>query len=190
MVVDRDSSLGELANLVRQCLLSGYPVDIEGLGRFQVSSGAVEFEPETRSRVFIAYVDEDYQAAERLYDALAAQGFDPWVDKKKLLPGQNWPRSIERAIELSDFFIASFSRRGVGKRGHFHSELRYALDCASRLPLGDIYLIPVRLDNCQVPSRISRQIQYVDLFPSWESGIARILSVMRKAQKARRKPAA
>jgi len=191
VVVDKESSLAEVARLVRKCLEEGYPVEIDGLGRFRMEAGgSVEFRAEERPKVFIAYVEEDLASAIRLYDELKEHGFDPWLDKKKLLPGQNWPRSIERTIEVSDFFIALFSPRGVGKRGHFHSELRYALDCASRLPLGDIYLIPARLDDCQVPPAIARRIQYVDLFPSWESGFARILSVMRKAMKARSRRAA
>ena len=33
----------------------------------------------------------------------------PWLDRKKLLPGQVWTRCIDRAIENSDFFVACFS---------------------------------------------------------------------------------
>ncbi len=151
--------------------------------------GSIRFQADVRPKVFIAYVEEDLCFAEKLYGAFEDHGFDPWLDRKKLLPGQNWPRSIERTIEVSDFFIALFSRRGVSKRGYFHSELRFALDCASRLPLGDIYLIPARLDDCRVPPHVARRIQYVDLFPSWEGGLVRILSVVRKAMKARRRHA-
>ena len=133
--------------------------------------------------MFIAYVDEDFELAERLYRALETAGFDPWLDKKKLLPGQNWARSIERTIEISDFFIACFSSRGTAKRGHFQSELRFALECASRLPLEDIFFIPVRFSECQVPVEIARRFQYVDLFPSWEQGVARIISAVRGAGK-------
>ena len=186
-----NSCFQQVASVVRKCLEEGYPVEIEGLGVFRPdAAGGIEFAAEVRPKIFIAYVEEDYQAAEELYQGLDAHGFDPWLDKKRLLPGQNWPRSIERAIEISDFFIACFSQRAVGKRGYFHSELRYALDCASELPLGEIYIIPVRLDECPVPSQIARRIQYVDLFPSWESGFARILSVMKRVRKASRKPAA
>ncbi len=183
--------LEQVALIVRKCLEEGFPVEIEGLGTFRPEGGSrIEFLPETRRKVFIAYVEEDFAAAERLYNALAAQGYDPWLDRKKLLPGQNWPRSIERTIEISDFFIACFSQRGVTKRGYFHSELRYALDCASRLPLGEIFFIPVRLDECRVPEQVARQLQYVDLFPDWEKGFARVLSVMRKAGRKRGKRAA
>lgn len=102
------------------------------------------------------------------------------MDKQKLLPGQNWPRAIEHAIEASDFFVACFSQRAVSKRGQFQAELRYALDCAARLPLEQIYLIPVRLEECQVPLRISRQFQYLDLFPDWDKGARRLAAAMRR----------
>ena len=183
--------LHQVALVVRKCLEEGYSVEIEGLGMFRSDpGGGIEFVAELRPKVFIAYVEEEYPAAKKLYEQLEGAGFDPWLDKKKLLPGQNWPRSIERTIEISDFFIACFSQRGVSKRGYFHSELRYALDCASRLPLGEIYIIPVRLDDCPVPPQIARRIQYVDLFPNWDAGFARILSVIRKASRAGRRPAA
>lgn len=186
-----DSALLEVALVVRKCLEEGFPVEIEGLGTFQLDrSGGVEFLAELRPKVFIAYADENFLVAERIYSSLESQDFDPWLDKKKLMPGQNWPRSIERAIDVSDFFIACLSGRGVGKRGFFQSELRYALDCASRLPLEEIFLIPVRLDDCPIPERISREIQYVDLFPNFEEGLDRILKVMREAAKRRRKKAA
>ncbi len=169
----------------------GLPVEVEGLGTFRKpAGGGIEFIAETRARIFIAYADEDYVDAERLFNSLAARGFDPWLDKKRLLPGQNWPRAIERSIEVSDFFIACFSHRCLGKRGHFHSELRYALDCATRLPLGEIFVVPVRLEECPVPTQIARQLQYVDLFPSWEKGFTRLLAALRQGRKLRRPRAA
>ncbi len=182
-----DPVVENVSVILRKCLEKGMPVEIEGLGVFlREPNGQVRFIAETRPKVFLAYVDEDYRRVERLYYDLEAMGFDPWLDKKKLLPGQNWPRSIERAIEVSDFFIACFSKHGVSKRGHFHSELRYALDCARRLPMGEIFFIPVRLDDCPVPVRISKEIQYVDLFSDWGSGVSRITTVMRQGKSSER----
>jgi hypothetical protein len=100
------------------------------------------------------------------------------MDQENLVPGQNWPRAIERAIELSDFFVGCFSRRSVVKRGHFQCELRYALDLAAKVPLEDIFLVPVRLDECEVPRQIARKTQYVDLFPNWEAGVERLSKMM------------
>ncbi len=169
----------QVARLLRQCLRRGASVEIEGLGVFRPDGrGRFRFLPATSPKVFLAYVQEDVEAAERLYRDFRAHGFDAWLDRKKLLPGQNWPRSIEQAIEVADYFVACFSTRAIGKRGCFQSELRYALDCARRVPLDQTYFIPVRLEECRVPARISRQIQYVDLFPDWEQGFRRILQAM------------
>lgn len=156
-------------------------MQIDGLGTFRSGPGGrLVFRALPRSRVFLAYVQEDSQSALRLYHWLRQQGLEPWMDKQKLLPGQNWPRAIEHAIEASDFFVACFSQRAVSKRGQFQAELRYALDCAARLPLEQIYLIPVRLEECQVPLRISRQFQYLDLFPDWDKGARRLAAAMRR----------
>jgi len=164
-------SADQIARILRQCLEEASSVEIDGLGVFRRGAGGYEFFPSTGPKIFIAYVQEDASCAERLYDALRARGFDPWLDRKKLLPGQNWPRAIQQAIEVSDFFVACLSRQAVRKKGQFQAELRYALDCAARTPLDQIYLIPVRLEECPVPLPISREIQYVDLFPNWDAGI-------------------
>lgn len=176
----RIASGQRVASIVRQCLLSGKEVEIDGLGTFRPSKRGFAFEPETRPRIFLAYVEEDLALVRKLYRRLETEGYRPWLDKEKLLPGQNWPRSIERAIELSDFFIACFSSQGETKRGHFHCELRYALDCAQRMPLEEVFFVPVRLNECAVPRRISSQIQYVDLFPDWERGIQRVLRTIKR----------
>ena len=62
----------------------------------------------------------------------------------------------------------------------FPSELRYALDCARCLPLDEVFFIPVRIEDCQVPSRITKCIQYVDLFPVFDTGFRNILKAMEK----------
>ena len=108
--------------------------------------------------------------ARRLRDALNDAGFAPWLDKDQLLAGQNWPRAIERAIDLSDAFIACLSTRSLAKRGTFQSELRYALDARIGMPLEDSFLVPVRFDNCTVPQTIAKHVQYVDLFPDFDRG--------------------
>ncbi|MCS6952216.1 MAG: TIR domain-containing protein [Bryobacterales bacterium] len=183
------NSVEQVVRILAQCLREGYTVDIDGLGIFRPTRHGYEFQPRTAPRVFLAYVREDLEQVERLYRALRRRGYDPWLDRKKLLPGQDWPRAIQRAIELADFFIACFSSRAVRKRGEFQSELRYALECARRLPLDELYLLPVRLDDCAVPARVSREIQYVDLFPDWHGGIRRLVAALESARSRRPKAA-
>jgi hypothetical protein len=177
---DCGGTCADIARIVRRCLDEGSTVEIDGLGTFRLGRGGeYEFVAQGQPRIFLAYADEDYPQVRKLYAALEGQGLNPWLDKERLLPGQNWPRAIERAIERSDFFVACFSRRSTSRRGYFHFELRYALDCAARLPLEQAFLIPVRLEECEVPPLIHRSIQYVDLFPDWVKGVARIVAAVR-----------
>ncbi|HWB98253.1 MAG TPA: toll/interleukin-1 receptor domain-containing protein [Bryobacteraceae bacterium] len=175
------SSEGQVAHILRQCLRDGRRVEIDGLGVFLPDRRCgFRFLARTQPKVFLAYVQEDGEILDALFDALKLAGFDPWMDRRKLLPGQNWPRSIEEAIETSDFFIPCFSHQSVTKKGGFQAEIRYALDCARRVPLDQIFLIPARLDDCRVPARIQKEWQYLDLFPDWDRGLRKLFSVMRR----------
>jgi hypothetical protein len=176
------------ARVLREILSEGARIEIDGLGTFVSGQNeGIRFVAEKRAQVFVAYVQEDLERVGRLCEALANRGFLPWLDKYKLLPGQNWPRAIEAAIETSDFFIACFSRRSSSKRGSFQCELRFALECAARIPLDEIFFIPVRLDDCLVPQRISKRTQYVDLFPDWERGVEKLSRAMKEQEETRRR---
>jgi len=169
---------GLLLEIIRKSLEAGQAVEIEGLGRFSSSAQGYRFDPEAQPTVLAA--------ARRLSEALLAKGCSPWIDKDRLMPGQNWTQAIERAISDSDAFVACFSRRSVSKRGMFQSELRHALECAQMRPLDDVFLLPVRLETCAVPHKIAEQVQYVDLFPDWERGVKRLARSIRRAARGRR----
>lgn len=176
---ERGLSSREVANLVKGCLDQGDSVELEGLGRFRKGSrGEFLFEAFVRPKVFIAYVEEDVRAAHQLCEQLMKY-CDPWLDRDRLLAGQNWPRRIEHAIQFSDCFLALFSKRSVSKRGQFQSELRYALDCATKVPLDRTFVLPVRLEPCEVPASIKNSLQYVDMFPDWDAGLKRLLRAIR-----------
>ncbi|HUI79583.1 MAG TPA: toll/interleukin-1 receptor domain-containing protein [Bryobacteraceae bacterium] len=182
--MDEVTSATQLAQIVLRRLAKGKAVEVDGLGVFYPDAElGVRFEPRS-AQIFLAYVKEDQAAVERLYDTLEAEGFSPWMDARKLLPGQNWPRAIETAIETSDFFVACFSNNSVNKKGGFPAEIRYALDCARHMPLDDIFIIPLRLDACRVPRSIQKELQYIDLFPAWECGLKRLISMIRSRRQA------
>ena len=181
------STSEQVAHIVRQCLEQGGSVEIDGLGEFRPDrQGGFQFLARTNPKIFLAYVAEDVEAAERLYGDFVARGLDAWMDRKRLLPGQNWPRAIEAAIESSDFFVACFSGNSVRKKGGFQSELRYALDCARQVPLDEIYIVPVRLDDCAVQRIIQHELQYIDLFPDWDAGMDRLRTMLRRELEHRR----
>jgi TIR domain len=180
-------SCQQVARIVLRGVAAGKTVEIDGLGIFYPDARrGFRFVPRALPQVFIAYAKEDEEFARRLYEDLNRAGFNPWMDVRRLLAGQNWPRAIETAIESSDFFVACFSGKSVRKKGGFQSEIRYALDCARQVPLDEIYIVPVRLDECAVPRTIQHELQYIDLFPDWEAGMERLLTMLRREVERRR----
>ena len=112
-----------VSRLVRRCLREGHTLEIEGLGALRrAGDGRCELVADLRPRVFIAYAVEERKIAERLAEGLERAGFDPWLDRRKLLPGQNWRRAIAHAIEVAEYFVACFSRHSIAKRGGFQRE--------------------------------------------------------------------
>lgn len=53
-----------------------------------------------------------------------------------------------------------------------------ALDMLDMFPFEDIFVIPVRLDECEPPYEKIKNLQWVDLFPSYEAGLSKILKVV------------
>jgi hypothetical protein len=67
------------------------------------------------------------------------------------------------AIRNSQVVIVFLSRQSASKIGYVQKEIRIALDVADQQPEGTIFLIPLRIEDCEVPQRLSR-FQWVDLF--------------------------
>ena len=122
-------------------------------------------------RIFLAHASEDKEAVTHLHQCLKERGFEPWLDKVNLLPGQNWRAEIPKAINNSDVFLACLSQESVAKQGYIQREFRMALQKMGDMPPDKIYLIPVKLDDCEIPElrqeeygiRLS-DYQWVDLF--------------------------
>lgn len=130
-------------------------------------------------KVFISYAREDQEVAERIYRDLSKSGVQVWIDSHSLLPGQNWKLEIEKAIQESNYFLALLSSNSLSKRGYVQKELRKALNVLDEFPDTEIFLIPVRLDNCEPSHPRLAHIHRVDLFPLYEDGFSKILKVLR-----------
>lgn len=122
-------------------------------------------------RIFLAHASEDKAAVTDLYNRLKASGFEPWLDNVNLLPGQSWRAKIPKAIKNSHVFIACLSQQSVQKQGYIQREFRMALNAMADRPPDQIFLMPVRLDRCQIPELRQEEYginlsdyQWVDLF--------------------------
>jgi hypothetical protein len=124
--------------------------------------------------VFLSHASQDKPAVRRLCKRLKADGFDPWLDEERLLPGQDWSLEIEKAMRASDAILLCFSALSVAKEGYIQREYKRAMQYQEEKPEGTIFVIPVRLDDCEMPFTM-REIQWVD-FPAGYNRLVQALN--------------
>ncbi len=114
-------------------------------------------------KVFLCHSHTDRTVVHSLYERLKKDGVDAWLDKEKLLAGQNWEQEIRRAILKSDVVIVCLSGPFNQQKGFRHEELKIALKKAELIPEYEIFIIPARLEICDLPESLS-PLHRVDLF--------------------------
>jgi hypothetical protein len=142
-------------------------------------------------KVFLCHAKEDASRIEQLYFDLRDRGLDPWYHKEKLIVGDHWEEEIIEAIKQSDFFAIFLSHVSAQKKGFIQREIRTAIREYQRMPYGTAYLLPVRLEECDVPRiRLDDQktlpdLQWTDLFESDDAAIDRLVAGINKQWKKR-----
>jgi len=129
-------------------------------------------------KVFISYAREDIEIARKLYHDLKQAGISPWMDKEDLLPGQNWRVMISKAIQESKYFLAVLSSHSLTKKGFVQKELKMALDILDEFPAEDIFVIPIRIEDCKPEDEKLKYLHWADFFPSYQEGLNQILRVL------------
>ena len=132
-------------------------------------------------RVFLCHSSNDKPAVRELYQKLRAETWiQPWLDEEELYPGQDWNMEIEKAVEAADAIIVCLTKNSINKEGYVQRELRIVLDFADYKPEGTLYLMPVRLEECEPPRRL-RPWQYADYFEgNRERGLQRLLVSLKR----------
>ncbi len=75
--------------------------------------------------MFICYAHEDATKAQELFLWLKAAGADPWLDKRKLVLGDDWEHEIKRAVAEADVFVVCL-RPDFDRIGFKHKEVHWA----------------------------------------------------------------
>ena len=139
-------------------------------------------------KIFISYASGDRVQAQKLHDHLHSLGTDPWFDVEDLLPGQDWKMEISTALDETDLILLCLSKKSVSKEGYVQKEMRLALDRALEIPPGEIFLIPARFEEVDLPYSL-RDFQWVDLYT--ESGMRKLTkSLSLRAAKVNAQPIA
>ena len=141
--------------------------------------------PKSDIQIFLAHASEDKAEVLTLYDSLKASGYKPWLDVKDLLPGQQWRVEIPRALKKSNIVIACLSQTSIAKQGYIQREFKLALNESIERSSETIYLIPLKLTDCQVPDvqiaqyEVSlRDFQWVDYWRP--DGFARLTQAIER----------
>ena len=135
---------------------------------------------------FLCYSKENSTGVREFRERLKAETWiDPWFDEEDILPGEKWEYLVTEAVHNSHAVIIFLSSLAVRTEGFFHVELKHALDSAAEKPDGTIFIIPIRLDACEVPDRL-QPYQYVDYFGDAEHKDRVYISLI-KALKVRAK---
>lgn len=104
--------------------------------------------------IFISYASPDRERVLPFFEWIEKQGFNVWMDCRRLKPGQNWNFEINRALGKATFVLSFISKLSFDRRGYLQRELKLALDKLAEKLIDDIYLIPVLLDDVQIPDQL------------------------------------
>lgn len=115
-------------------------------------------------KVFLCHTSADKQKVKELYQRLNKEiWIDPWLDVAKILPGQHWTSVIKQSLTEADSVIILISSNSINKEGFVQREMNLAWDLSLAKPRNVIYLIPLRLEDCEVPFDLSER-QWADYF--------------------------
>jgi tetratricopeptide (TPR) repeat protein len=130
----------------------------------------------TYLHVFLCHSSGDKQPVRKLYERLKSDGVYPWLDNVNLLPGQEWRKEIKKEVRKTHVVIVCLSNESINKTGFVQKEIKLALDIADEQPEDTIFIIPLKLEECDLPQRLS-QLQWVNLFEN--SGYQRLMFALR-----------
>lgn len=123
-------------------------------------------------KVFLSYPSEHEQSAREVKDFVRAVGVDCWFDKDSIAPGLEWERERALAQADADFFLVLCATQTTGRDGVYQREINQALRQLNDKRLGTIYILPMRLEEIDLPPELAR-FQYVDFFSSgWRQRLA------------------
>lgn len=140
-------------------------------------------------KAFLSYVKENEPIVRVLDQVLTDYGIDIVTNYRNIEGGFNWKRTLKQLIENSGYFVGCFSNEfNEREKTVLYRELDYAIECAKDYPFDRKWLIPVRINECTIPSieiglqGLLTDLQRIDLFPParWHEGVESIVRTIDK----------
>jgi hypothetical protein len=135
-----------------------------------------------KSQIFLSYAYEDRDKVVDVSKRLSEAGYDTWVDAKNLLPGQDWEIEIRKALKDSEFVFIFLTKNSTTKEGYLQKEIKSALRLADEKPEGTIFLVPIKLEDVDVPDSL-KHIQWLEFYKN--DGWEKLLQALKANEKSR-----
>jgi hypothetical protein len=123
------------------------------------------------SRCTATYCRDNKEEVAKLRDHLISSGEPVWWDQD-ILPGQDWKFEVRNAMKHAYAVVLCLSKELACRfESGVYPEVSDAIEIYRERSPGSIFLIPVRLSDCEIPpleldgTRTLNRLQYVDLFP-------------------------
>lgn len=123
------------------------------------------------TQVFISYSHSDTDFAGKLTKRLEQAGYEVWFDHTDIQTGTHWDDEIVKGLNSSEVFLVLLSNKSTASQ-NVKDEIGYALD-------HDKQILPILLETCEVPLRLSR-VQYVDFTTlKFDEVIQKVLAILK-----------
>jgi hypothetical protein len=136
---------------------------------------------EAKLRVHLCYARDDRSYVQVLARRLVQDGVEPWLEEEQLANGRDRRTAVDEAVERSHAVIVCLSPRSVAKHAYAQQEIKLVLEAASRRPAGTQFVVPVRVEPCDVPETLGR---YVTTNYYTEDGHSQLQRSLRRCAEA------
>jgi hypothetical protein len=130
-------------------------------------------------QVFLSYGRADASIVRAFYRTLQASGICVWMDVENIQGGEEWQMAIKKALSRSQLVLIFLSNQVIEREGYLQDEILEALEIQRKKPPGQIYLVPVRLDDCVIHPRLE-QFHCISLCT--ETGSERLIQQIQEAR--------
>ncbi|MGD2089970.1 MAG: TIR domain-containing protein [Candidatus Aminicenantes bacterium] len=115
-----------------------------------------------KGNVFISYSSEDFKHVLEVRKKLEEAGLTVWMGAQSLVGGEKWGKELVGFICQADVFVACISSTWVDREILAYKEVSVACELEKKLPKEVSFIIPVRLEECNIPRELENR-QQVDL---------------------------
>lgn len=135
-------------------------------------------------KIFISHAEQNFDTALTIYHELKRAGLEPWMADEDILPGQKRGDARLNALQDSSYFLALISFDTITEKGFLKGRLKTDMDMLEENPPSEsIFIIPVRLDDCEISDEYLKKLKPADLFRSFEEGIGKLVEAIKRESK-------